>query len=511
MRSLPQAVVVLALLVLLGGSLVGCPGPASRPRNLLLITVDTLRADHLGAYDYSLRETSPRLDRLASEGVLFERALAAAPWTIASTATLLTGLEPFHHGFTFADKGPLAASASTAAEILEGHGYRTGALSANFLVSRLSGFDQGFQDFHVYPRHDAASMVRNALDWLGEKPQEPFFLYLHLFDPHDPYEDPSGFWREFDPRYTGPTTGDLAVYEKRFQAGEEIGLTARDIVHLIARYDGEIRHADLHIGRLLDALDDKGLASSTVVCVVSDHGEQFLDHAGLKHGSSVHQEELHVPWILRAEGEIAAGTRIGWPVRLSDVLPTCLSLLGLEADIAGMDGHDVLSGDRPPGEILFSQTQHGIVKTDGKVESPVEILTAVNRDKKLIHRQGETLLLPVDEGWRDGHEPVNDPEWTKKLLDGLLRWKAEGQKKVLPNKPYTREEIEAFKKQLEELGYLTGPPKKVEPPPPPAGETGHDAARQCPGCGAEAEVDAVKCAGCGKELPKPGKDGKGGP
>lgn len=488
--SLRSAVLSLGLYLaatIVFGSLMGCgDDPDDSPstsssngeepaKNLVLLLIDTLRADRLNCYGYDQRRTSPRLDEFAVEGALFERVLAPAPWTIASTGTLFTGLQPFRHGFTFPDRAPLSSKAVTAAEIFLEQGFKTGAFSANLLVCEESGFAQGFDDFELLEFEHARTMTDKAIDWLDLNSSLPFFLYVHYFDPHDPYEDPDGLYKGFDPDYEGPCNGDIANAESKVKAGEDSGLSDRDVEHLLARYDAEIKFADGEIGRLLDRIDQLGLTENTVVAIVSDHGEQFLEHRGLKHGTSVHQEELWVPWLLRAPGQVPAGARIEAPVGLSDVLPTCLALAGLDP-LEGIDGlaldvpslAGITAGGRSGNEGAdrrgprFSQTQHGVLKIDGAMKEPLEILTAVTPEWKLIrYPTGEEALHSIKAGFDEDVVRVTDrPDVTKGLSEALLAWKANAQSKKIEQTPYSAEEFAeksgAMRRKLIAIGYMKG-------------------------------------------------------
>ncbi|PWB70578.1 MAG: hypothetical protein C3F15_13675 [Holophagae bacterium] len=311
---------ILALAVLWGGRLVpslgrGRSADAVRSRlqhaNVLLITLDTTRADRIGAYGWAAAET-PRLDRLAGEGVLFEQTITPTAFTLPAHSSILTGLYPPYHGVRLNGGAALADVQTTLAERLSAAGYRCGAVVGAFVVDQRWGLNQGFEHYddnfklEAGQRLDLAGVQRPAdqvvdlgLDWLGKDDSRPFFAWLHLYDPHIPYEPPEPFRSRFEAR--GPS-----------------GL-----------YDGEIAFADSQLGRVLDWLDEKGLADRTVVVVVGDHGEALGDHGESEHGYFVYDATVHVPLIMRVPGSGAAGVRVAQQVRTIDVMPTVLDLVGV--------------------------------------------------------------------------------------------------------------------------------------------------------------------------------------
>jgi len=337
-------------LLLVALSTVGCTRSEPSQPNLLLIVVDTLRADHLGSYGYPLA-TSPAIDALAEQGVLFEQAIAPAPWTRPSAATLLTGLLPETLGLTCAShnlprKGcdVLPAGALTLAERLAAAGYDTAAVVANIQVDSLFGFAQGYDEFaSVFPdlTHDMQAradwssfkwedtttrdVTDRALAWLAERgrARSPFFLYLHYLDPHEPYTPPAEHAQLFA----------SADYDSPYPE------VRRDL----PLYDGEIHYVDSAVGRVLDSLAAAGLEDNTIVLLTSDHGEAFGEHGALDrhHGLTLFDDQLHVPLIVRAPGRLKEGVRVTAQVRLVDVLPSLLELMGLEPS-GLLQGHSLL-------------------------------------------------------------------------------------------------------------------------------------------------------------------------
>lgn len=284
---------------------------------MLLVTIDTVRADHIGAYGYT-KGSTPTLDRLAHEGIRFSDATTQAPLTGPAHAALLTGTYPGRFGVRDNATMPLPDGARTAAELFKAAGYRTGGFIGAFIVDRQYGFGQGFDEFdsrferftsaaRLQARRDAGAVVDDALKWLAPKTEAPFFAWVHLYDAHAPYESP-------------------APFRARFQA---------------APYDGAIAYVDASIGRLIDALRQAGTLDRTIVCIVADHGEGLGEHGEAEHGFFLYDSTLHIPWILRLPDRQHGGTAIADQVRAIDVLPTLAALAGLPAP-AGIDGENVV-------------------------------------------------------------------------------------------------------------------------------------------------------------------------
>lgn len=331
-------------------------GPV-RP-SVVVILLDALRADHLGCYGYD-RPTSPRIDAFAREGVLFENTLAQSTWTKPSTATILTGLYPSRHGAT-TPFVRLAEDHETLAELLEGEGYRTAAFGFNPHVFGPTGFEQGFEVFQTPPNESdhlgyarGAAIVDRALDWLGAEGQEqPFFLYVHLFDTHAPYDPVEPYRGRFDRGVRGEHDAWYMLNTGVFPTD----LSEADWSHYVDLYDGEIAYADAQVGRLLDALD----LDRTAVILLADHGEELSDHGGWSHTPTLHAELLRVPMIasfpaLRAGG--LQGARIPELAQQIDVVPTVLDLLGLP-ERPSLPGRSLCSkarGDDRPAPAGFSE------------------------------------------------------------------------------------------------------------------------------------------------------------
>lgn len=351
----------LAPLAALALAAAGCGPPAAPPpaRNLVVVVIDTLRADRVGAYGHD-RDTTPAVDALAARGVLFEDAAAHSNWTVPATASLLTSRYPSEHGagvpgeVKHLGKTPpnqIAAGVESLAEVLRDAGFATGLFSANPYL--YGSFQRGFQVAEV-EWVDGGALTDRALAWLGAGGGGRFFLYLQYMDLHQPIRPPQPWFDWFEvageghaERHTDWWYLDLDdPSDPKFQLYR---------AHKLALYDGALRYVDHQVGRLLEALEESGAADDTLVVVTSDHGEEFWDHWqagralgddprgiwGVGHGHTMYEELLHVPLVF-AGPDLAQGRRSGCPVRHLDVAPTVLARLGVPAPLE-MRGDDLTS------------------------------------------------------------------------------------------------------------------------------------------------------------------------
>jgi len=375
--------------------------------NVLLVTVDTLRADHLGAYGYGL-PTSPHLDALAAAGVRLEALSSTAPETAPATASILTGLyQPQHR--VADNRDVLAADVTTLAERLRAAGYASAGFVGNQLVGAAYGFNQGFQAFEEFsaPLHERADArgVDQALAWLAGAPASPWLLWLHLMDPHGPYA-PAPHWNTLATYPPDAFGGDPAIpvglgnfglgIIPRYQAiPGETRLSA-----YVRRYDGEIRSTDAQIGRLLAGLGDP---ARTLVVVTADHGEGLTEHREyLQHGWFVYETTVRIPLIARWPGRLPAGATVATPASAVDLVPTILDLaLGTvpaDAAFAGTSFAGDLTGAAPraEGTVAFAagaRENHPFSVREGRW--------------KLIHTEGDAPPVPAS---RAGLKPLDAPE-----------------------------------------------------------------------------------------------------
>ena len=304
--------------------LVGCAPPERR--GALLITVDTLRADHVGAFGGESRLT-PRIDALAREGTVFERAISPLPLTRPSHFSMLTAQHPREHG-VLNNSTALPEAARTLPEILQQHGWRTAAFTAVRILGPDSGAAQGFERFEGTGQRrerSGAEVVEHALAWFdGLRPDEPFFLWVHFFEPHMPYAPPPGFRDGLDPAQAAAFPG-LGWQDLTRIAGAHSGdVPAPILEHARRLYGGEVAAADHRVGELLDGLAARMRLDRVLVILAADHGECFENGVWFEHSDCLYEGALHVPLIVRHPRDFPAGTRIAHPVSLVDVAPTVL-------------------------------------------------------------------------------------------------------------------------------------------------------------------------------------------
>jgi arylsulfatase A-like enzyme len=351
-RPLPEGV------ALWGSPLIVTPG---RPEgmNLVVILIDTLRADRLGAYG-NRSGLTPHLDRFAAQGVRFDDMSAPSPWTLPSVSSLMTGLQPQTHGagVRYGDFAPtgLTGGVQTLAETLRDVGFYNLGVYHNIYVNPAFGLQQGFDEY-VSIEDRAAPLVDRALEGLRRvAPDRRVFLYLHLFDPHNPYEPPEEECRTVARRAVPDYQGTLGCSADR---RPELPIPPpQDRRWHEALYDAEIAYTDREVGRFLAGLDELGMAEETVVLVVSDHGEEFwtrLDHErangyepNADHGHTFYRELLWVPALLRVPGRSPGVVKS--PATLADLFPTLLRLVGVESPpVQGTDLVPLLDGTPPAG------------------------------------------------------------------------------------------------------------------------------------------------------------------
>jgi len=390
------------------------PPPATAHPNILLYVVDTLRADHLGCYGYR-RPTSPEIDAFATEGMVFTDAVAQAPWTKPASASIHTGRYPSRHGaVTLMQR--IRSDVPTLAEELRAAGYRTAGFVTNANVSGEFGFNRGFERYDYLPEEPtragvhvpADAVTTAATSWLASGDDRPFFLYLHVTDPHAPYAPPPTFAERFrDPSLHASlpdVPNPVQVIEKvRALATEE------NVAALAALYDGEIAFTDASFGALMAALRARGLAEKTIVVVTADHGEEFTDHGGFEHGYTLYRELVHVPLVMHVPG--VGRTQIPSLVRQIDVMPTLLGYAGVPA-ANGLDGRDLrplIAGAAAPPAEAFTHTRLGtadaaaIVTHDWKVivygdPRPTDV-EAYDRERDPEERTNVADRWPILVGW----------------------------------------------------------------------------------------------------------------
>jgi arylsulfatase A-like enzyme len=351
-RVITTIVLLMVLMTSCGGAGSGGADPenadaagAEGNRNIVLIIIDTLRADHLSCYGYG-RMTSPVLDSLAEAGTRWEWAQAQSPWTLPSHASIWTGLSVRSHGTVTGELGDddirgfnygLDPDLETLPEIMQKAGFRTFGLANVCLLSHVYGFDSGFDTYSCTGAgHGRAGVsVDSLIIWLEANSHDRFFCMLHLYDVHAPYNPPSPYNTVFG----GEPEGYSTVWEIEYDSI----LNPQDLDRLVSLYDGEIAWVDSNLGRLFRYIRRSGLDESTLIVVTADHGEEFLDHGWVDHGHTLYQEVTRVPMIMAGPG-IQPGRTDSSVAGQYDLLPTLVSWAGVETS-SRFDGTDILSDD----------------------------------------------------------------------------------------------------------------------------------------------------------------------
>jgi len=423
--------------------------------NLVLISVDTVRADRLGAYGYTDRPTSPNIDSLLASGVSFQRAVAPRALTWPSMASVFTGLYPTGHGL-IANGYEFADATITLPKILGAAGYQTGAVLSNMCQAN----HQGWESFKCTGGNDTR-VNRVAKQWIdGIEGDRPFFLWAHYFGAHAPYYNGGIVARRvLDRYYEGPVAAKKNALNRVMREGIE--LSEGDLAQLDAVYDAAVMGTDQFVGALLDHLREAGRLENTLIVFVADHGEDLYQHNGyLYHACSVYQSSLHVPLGFVAPGLIPAGARVSQTVELIDVLPTMLELLGLETagDIHGSSLLAYLERPESGGEgrPAFSEYDDTAIHTvqvgDWKlVDNPDAVLpvcfTGVPKD---FYPVAEVELYNLRE---DPGERVNlATQYPDRVLEmrELIRQRFAS----LPRNIEQQEIPEELRQELEALGYV---------------------------------------------------------
>jgi arylsulfatase A-like enzyme/Tfp pilus assembly protein PilF len=400
---------------------------AARPLNLLLVTIDTLRPDHLGCYGDREART-PEIDRLAAGGVVFENAVTVVPVTLPSHASIMTGAYPAAHGVHNNGSYRLGETATTLAEVLHRNGYHTAAVVAGYPLVARFGLAQGFDTYddrlpaererQIGYREKPAEEVSRAALTILEAPHAPFFLWLHFFDPHAPYAPPEPYAAAFKGR----------------------------------PYDGEIAYVDAEVGRVLERARRKDMAASTLVVLMSDHGEGLGEHGEWTHGVFLYDATLRVPLVLSLPGTLPAGKRVGGLARSIDVMPTVLSALRLPIPAADQ-GESLLpsieDGSAPPGasRVALAETEvprenYGWSALRAIREGPLKFIRAP---------RPELYDLTADPGESDDHAADRAQDAARLAADLESRFK---EAEAVTTSGGRQEPDEQTRESLNALGYV---------------------------------------------------------
>ena len=456
------------------GDRVGGPLP---PRNILLVVVDTLRADHLGCYGFP-QATTPNLDDLAGRGVRFTRYTTVVPTTLASFTSMLTGRYPNRHG-VYRNGVRWPEGLEGVQGVFRAAGYETAGFVASYCLSSDFGIARGFDYFGErltiempnLPQNKlirrGAEVTREVIAWLDsrEAGSPPFFAMVHYFDPHWPYQPPPSYAEWFDPGYAGPVTGAMPDFrEVRLRVARNGGRSDADSRHLHSLHLGEIRYADEQIGALLEGLSRRGLDQRTLVVVTADHGETFHEHWDLfNHGLSVYDTNIRIPLIVSGPGVTGQGRAVALPFANIDLAPTLLDYAGLEipADYEGASFHSWLTGltgaDGAARRLFSEATKPHHAETNQRWPNRLKARCVLGGRWKLIH-------TPWRENLWELYDLADDPQeqrnlWTGQgspdpgpggLAEELAAWSERSPDRIEPA-PETREEL---RERLRALGYV---------------------------------------------------------
>lgn len=381
---------VRALVGLLALTAAGCQRQG--PPNVVVVLLDTLRADHLGSYG-DQRQLTPFLDQLAARGVRFERAYGTSSWTMPSVASLFTSRYPSQHGVrTMASS--LDERETTLAEVLTGRGWTAAGFSGNLLVGAPHGFAQGFDPWVVPSMDPPTAKVRGprlreeSARWLEQRPRgaAPLFLYYQLMEPHSPYEPPEPYRSR---RIRPHEPGEVEAVTELMANGKIWNRTPEQIALLASLYDGEVAAGDEEVRLLFAELERRGVLQHAVVVITADHGEELGERGSLSHGFTLFEEQVRVPLIILAPGVAPAVVR--QPVSLVDVAPTVLDLVGVPV---------------PPsfrGRSLVPQMR-------GAAAPPVDLVAELESLGPRVIRRHQQALVRGDHKLLQAPNPLNAPE-----------------------------------------------------------------------------------------------------
>ena len=467
----------------------GAPAVRSRessraPRGVLVFLLDTLRRDRLDAYGFE-RETAPNLSRLAAEGVLFEDAIAQGAWTKVSVPSILTSTYPTSNGIHELNHR-MPASGVTLAEVFREAGYATWATSSVFFTGRGSNLHQGVEVLHEagsFPSDNRDKNARNIVDrvlpWLESHEDVPFFVLIHAIDPHDAYEPNRPYdtlWAAPDAKEKhGAWTEKLKPFiENNFMKDrglplraelEKAGIDPEEFVKTeLDWYDGSIRGADVELGRLLEKLEELGIADDTLVVFLSDHGEEFLEHGGHFHEENVYGELVNVPLAMRWPEVLPAGRVVNETVQLLDLAPTILDLAGISVPerMQGQSLKPLLAAsgaERWRARPAISEWRR---RTDQLGTRVVDAFSIIEGEWKLIRNVARPDDVPEFELYHHQTDPLDQknvasdhPEVVERLAQQLEAWHKWALERKLPSDGEAASEMTSEELQrLRSLGYV---------------------------------------------------------
>lgn len=384
--------------------------PRRADYNVVLVSIDTLRADHLGCYGYPLK-TSPNLDEFSRSAVLFENAIVQTSWTLPSHMSILTSLYPSTHKVV-QDVDRLDERVVTVAQMLKKNGYSTAAFVDAPLMESKYGFDRGFdlyyESYRLKDRYVIVGIENNigkVMSWIRNNSGNPFFLFLHIFDCHSPYLPPDMYYEGFAFDYGGGLEMEGKSGPNYFN---RVALSPEDVRYIVSHYDGEIASVDHQLGKMFDLLEESGLAGKTLVIVTSDHGESFMEHGMVGHEKQLYNELMRVPLIMRFPGGRYGGERIRAMVESIDIVPTILDLLGI-AGTGKMQGISLLP----------------LIRRDEKEADGGRAFGELSRhrDIRTVYEGGYQYIYDMDNNKSELYDLAEDPA-ERKDLSGVRKDRA---------------------------------------------------------------------------------------
>jgi len=445
--SLGEPFFILTLSIFTACSSGRSPESELKDYNIILISIDTLRADHLHCYGYE-RDTSPNIDRVASESIVFEDAVSQSAWTLPAHASMMTGLLPSEHKLIFYDNeglnnrkefGTLDPKITTLAEILKTFAYTNVSYNGGAWVDPAFGLRQGFDLYRWGGRYFKYN-VPKSIGWIKANPGKKFFLFLHAFDVHTPFNASPEFNVFY--QYRGPSKADEITF------GMIESLKSPEYLYMVSQYDAGIRRADHELGRLFELLDERGLSEKTVLIITSDHGEMLRERGKWGHIYPLYEELIRVPLIIKIPG-FKRATIKGQVPAMTSILPTVLDLLGIpfNKDIMKNSLMPLIRGRDARFDVIISET--------GRIKRH-RFCRAVRTERwKLIYYEEanekprvELFDLEIDPGERQEVSKHN-PDVTEDLLDKLTGFQGSSRYEAIKKK-IDQKALE----QLKSLGYI---------------------------------------------------------
>jgi arylsulfatase A-like enzyme len=465
-----QMRVSLGIWLPLVGALLGCgasDAPLARP-NIFLFTVESLRPDHIGLYT-GQRDTTPNLDAFARESMVYEDAHSVTSWTLASHASIFTGLYPTAHGTTGA-RSKLPDEAHTLADLLAARGYQTAGVASGPYLARGHNLNQGFAFYddsaatigtqggaHDDITNPLLEKIINRFLTSYRDAQQPLFLFAYFWDPHYDYIPPA----PYDTMFLADGAERINVRDYESSSSVTKALTPGELAYVLSQYDGEIRYTDMYLGRLFEALKQADLWEDSVVIVTSDHGEEFFDHGEKGHKRSLYAESVHVPLLIKYPRSARIG-RDARLVSLVDLFPTILELSGADSP-AAHQGRSLLEAEPDPERPIFFELLSTFYHraTDGRYSREDEAWMAVRRGEHKL------IVVPSQERaelYRVSRDPteqndiaLGEPERVAELSHVLDLWKRDA-KQLANTGASTEANLDPEQlERLRALGYLDRP------------------------------------------------------